>query len=374
MARRILVTGGAGFIGSYIVDRLIEDGHEVAVLDNLELQVHQGNFPDYLNRSAKFVKGSVLDYDLLKSLVSEAEIIFHEASLSGVGQSMYQVRRYADANMMGTACLLDVLANETHNVKKVLVASSMSGYGEGAYECESCGVVSPPLRTEEQLKTKRWELMCSCGKQLQPVATPETKPFHPTSIYAVSKVSQEQMVLSLCRAYGIPAVALRYFNVYGPRQSLSNPYTGVAAIFLSRIRNNNPPLVFEDGLQTRDFVSVHDIVQANILAMKSHAADYEAFNVGSGFSTPIKSFAEILAKLCNKSITPNVTDKFRKGDIRHCFSDISKIKKLLEWSPEISFERGMQELITWSETQNSVDKADQAAEELKSKGLMEQDS
>ena len=371
MTRRILVTGGAGFIGSYIVDRLIKDGHEVSILDNLEPQVHQGNSPDYLNDSAKFVKGSVLDYDLFRSLVGDSEVIFHEAALSGVGQSMYQVRRYADANIMGTTCLLDVLANESHNVKKVLVASSMSGYGEGAYECESCGIVSPPLRTEEQLKTKDWELRCNCGKQLQPLATSENKPFHPNSIYAASKVSQEQMTLSVCSAYGIPAVALRYFNVYGPRQSLSNPYTGVAAIFMSRIKNNNPPLVFEDGLQTRDFVSVHDVVQANILAMNSHAADYEPLNVGSGSPISIKSMAEVLAKLCGKSITPNVTDKFRKGDVRHCFADISKIKKLLDYSPEISFEKGMRELIEWSETQNSVDKVDQAAEELKSKGLME---
>ena len=371
MTSRVLVTGGAGFIGSHIVDRLIKDGHEVSILDNLEPQVHQETFPDCLNGSAKFFKGSVLDYNLLKTLVAEAEIVFHEAAMSGAGQSMYQVRRYVNANVAGTACLLDVLANEKHNVKKVLVASSMSGYGEGAYKCESCGVVSPPLRTEEQLKAKSWELKCNCGKQLEFLATPETKPFHPTNVYAVSKVSQEQLTLSVCSAYGIPAVALRYFNVYGPRQFLSNPYTGVTAIFMSRIMNNNPPLVFEDGLQTRDFVSIHDIVQANILAMKSRAADYEALNVGSGLPVTVKKIAEVLAGFCGKNIAPNVTNKFRKGDIRHCFADISKIKTLLEFSPEISFERGMQEFIEWSGTQNSVDKVDRASEELKSKGLMD---
>ncbi|MAG15605.1 nucleoside-diphosphate sugar epimerase [Candidatus Woesearchaeota archaeon] len=368
---KVLVTGGAGFIGSFIVDELVKEGNEVVILDNLEPQVHQGNTPDYINNSAKFVKGSVLDFELFKKTVEDADVILHQAAMVGVGQSMYQVSRYSSANVIGTAYLLDILANEKHNVKKVLVAASMSSYGEGSYKCESCGIVSPPLRTEEQMKSKKWELICSCGKQLVPIPTPESKPLHPNSVYAITKQNQEQMVLTVCQAYGIPAVALRYFNVYGPRQSLSNPYTGVAAIFMSRIKNNNPPTIFENGGQSRDFVSVHDIVQANLLAMKSSAADYEVLNVGSGAQTTIKNVADTLIKLYGKEFVPQITSSFRKGDVRHCFADISKIKKLLNFEPKVSFEQGMQELIDWGSSQKSDDKVDQATQELRDKGLME---
>lgn len=371
MKYKILVTGGAGFIGSFIVDELVKEGHDVTILDNLEPQVHQGSVPSYLNKSAKFVKGSVLDYELFKKRATESDVVFHEAAMVGVGQSMYQVARYSSANIIGTAYLLDILANEKHGVKKVMVAASMSSYGEGAYSCKSCGIVSPSLRSEEQMKGKVWELICECGARLSPVPTPESKPLQPNSVYAITKANQEQMVLAVCKSYGIPAVALRYFNVYGPRQSLSNPYTGVAAIFMSRIKNGNPPIIFEDGLQTRDFVSVHDIVQANMLAMKSKSADYEVLNVGSGTPTTIKNIAETLARLYKKDIQPSVTNKFRKGDVRHCFADISKIRKLLDYSPKVSFEQGMKELISWSETQRSVDKVEQATQELMDKGLME---
>ena len=371
MKYKILVTGGAGFIGSFLVDKLVEEGHELVILDNLEPQVHQGNVPSYLNKSAKFIKGSVLDYGLFRDAVADADVVFHEAAMVGVGQSMYQVRKYVGANVMGTACLLDILANEKHNVKKVVVAASISSYGEGAYECESCGVVSPPLRSEEQLKSRKWGLVCKCGNQLTPITTSESKPLQSNSIYGITKANQEQTTLTLCRAYGIPAVSLRYFNVYGPRQSLSNPYTGVVAIFMSRIKNNNPPLIFEDGLQSRDFVSVHDVVQANLLVMKSSSADYEVLNVASGNQTTIKNVAEILIKLYGKDVKAEVTNKYRKGDVRHCFADISKIKKLLGYSPKVSFEQGMQEIIHWSEAQKSVDKVDEAIRELRDKGLME---
>lgn len=371
MTFKILVTGGAGFIGSFLVDMLVEQGNAVTILDNLEPQIHQGNAPSYLNKAAKFVRGSVLDYDLFKEQVADAEIVFHEAAMVGVGQSMYQVRRYVAANVMGTAYLLDILANEKHSVRKVIVAASMSSYGEGAYSCESCGIVSPPLRTESQLKTRKWELNCICGRPLSPIPTNEEKPLQSNSIYGITKANQEQSVLTLCQAYGIPAVSLRYFNVYGPRQSLSNPYTGAAAIFMSRIKNSNPPIVFEDGLQSRDFVSVHDIVQANILAMNSAAADYQVLNVASGTQTTIKNVADVLIRLYGREIKPDITNKYRKGDVRHCFADISKIKSLLGFEPKVSFEQGMQELMQWSESQASEDKVDQATQELRDKGLME---
>lgn len=371
MRYKILVTGGAGFIGSFIVDRLVDYGHDVVILDNLEPQVHNGSVPSYLNKSAEFIHGSVLDYELFKDALDGVDVVFHEAAVVGVGQSMYQVRRYVSANVMGTAYLLDILANEKHSVKKVIVAASMSSYGEGAYSCESCGVVAPPLRAEKQLMARKWELVCSCGKQLAPIPTSEGKPLQSNSIYGITKSNQEQAALTLCKAYGIPAVSLRYFNVYGPRQSLSNPYTGVAAIFMSRIKNSNPPLIFEDGLQSRDFVSVHDIVQANILAMKSSAANYEAFNVASGKQTTIKNVADVLIGLYGRDLKPDVTNKYRKGDVRHCFADISKIRKILGYSPKVSFEQGMQELMQWSESQKSDDRVEQAAKELRDKGLME---
>ncbi|TAL52944.1 MAG: NAD-dependent epimerase/dehydratase family protein [Nanoarchaeota archaeon] len=370
MKRNILVTGGAGFIGSFIVDELVKKGNNVTILDNLEPQVHQGKTPDYLNKKAKFVNGTVLNRNLVSSLVKDAEIIYHEASMVGVGQSMYQIAKYMEANTQGTALMMDILVNEKHNVKKFIVAASMSSYGEGLYECPSCGLVKPPLRPESQMKKGIWEPLCpNCGKQLKALPTSEDTRQDANSIYALSKKNQEETALMIGKTYGIPTIALRYFNVYGPRQSLSNPYTGVAAIFLSRLKNNNPPTVYEDGLQTRDFISVHDVVQANTLAMEKKSADYETFNVGAGDPKTIVSIAETLAKLLGKKIKPNVTKQFRKGDVRHCYADISKIKKL-GYKPKVSFEEGMKELIEWSAKTEAVDKFDQAADELKKKGLI----
>jgi len=272
---KILVTGGAGFIGSFIVDELVKKGHSVVIYDNLEEQVHFGKAPSYLNKNAEFVQADMNDYETLKNTIRDIDIVFHEASLVGVGQSMYQIRRYMHANTMATSVLLDLLVNEEHNVKKLIVASSQSTYGEGSYKCKKCGIVEPGLRTEEQMAKQDWELHChSCNEVLEPIPTPETKKQDINSIYALSKLDQEKMCSMIGKVYGISTVSLRYYNVYGPRQSLSNPYTGVAAIFMSRIKNNNQPIIYEDGLQTRDFVSVHDIVQANMLAMEKSLADF----------------------------------------------------------------------------------------------------
>ncbi len=289
----------------------------------------------------------------------------------GVGQSMYQIEKYMDVNTMGTAKLLDILANEEHDVKKLIVASSMSIYGEGKYECSECGILYPPLRTNEQLKKREWEMKCpSCGRVVKPVPTDEGKPLQPTSIYAISKKDQEEMCLAVGRAYGIPTVALRYFNIYGPRQALSNPYTGVCAIFSSRIKNNNPPIIFEDGLQTRDFISVHDIVRANLLVMEKSKADYEVFNVGTGKPVSILDIARTLSKLYGKSLKPDIVNKYRSGDIRHCYADISKLKKL-GFMPSVPFEDGMRELVEWGMRQEAEDKSDAAYQELKERGLVE---
>ncbi|MBU1120547.1 SDR family NAD(P)-dependent oxidoreductase, partial [Candidatus Micrarchaeota archaeon] len=279
--KNILVTGGCGFIGSFLVDRLVKDGHTVRILDNLDPQVHPNSSPpDYLNEKAEFIKGDIRNREDVGNALEGIDIVFHEASAVGVGQSMYEIEHYVDVNTRGTATLLDVIVNKENNVKKMMVAASMSSYGEGSYECEKCGEIEPELRTEEQMSKGEWELICSkCNGTLRPIATPETKTQKTNSIYALTKKDQEEMFLQIGKAYGIPAVSLRYFNVFGPRQSLSNPYTGVIAIFLSRVKNDKPPIIYEDGLQTRDFVSVHDVVEANVKAMNSSNANYGVFNV-----------------------------------------------------------------------------------------------
>ncbi len=371
--KKILVTGGAGFIGSHLVDALVKEGHEVTVFDCLDKQVHEGGKkPGYLNKKAKFVKGDVRDAKALKRVLRDQEVVYHEAAAVGVGQSMYQIRHYMDVNTLGTAQLLDLLVNNEHDVEKLVVAASMSSYGEGLYECTAgCGMVEPELRGEGQLKKGFWDLLCpSCGKELQPMPTPESKRQKSNSIYALGKEDQERMVLMVGKTYGLPSVALRYFNVFGPRQSLSNPYTGVAAIFMSRVKNGHAPVVYEDGMQTRDFVSVHDIVSANLAAMKSKNADYEVFNVGNGRPLPIVEIAETAIKLFGAKLKPEVTSKYRKGDVRHCYADIRKIEEKLDWRPRVGFEEGMRELIGWSQGVKAVDRFEKAAKELKDRGLV----
>jgi len=365
---KILVTGGAGFIGSHIIDKLVEK-HEVIVLDNFDLQVHKAK-PNYLNEKATYIEGDVRDRHVLSNVLEGCEAVFHEAAVVGVGQSMYQIHKYMDVNTLGTSQLLNILVNEEHDVKKLVVAASMSSYGEGAYKCGNCGIVFPFLRTEEQMKQKKWELICKCGKPLHSIPTKENKYQFANSVYALSKKNQEELCLMVGRTYGIPTTALRYFNVYGPRQSLSNPYTGIAAIFLSRLKNNNIPVVYEDGLQTRDFINVSDIADANIFSLNNPNTDYRVFNVGSGLPISIKSIGETLAAMLGKKIHPQVTETFRKGDVRHCYADITALTSL-GWKPTISFETGMRELITWSGTQVADDKFEQATQELKEKGLVE---
>jgi dTDP-L-rhamnose 4-epimerase len=375
MSERILVTGGAGFIGSHIVDALIGKGYRVTVLDNLTPQVHGPNpaIPSYLNKEAEFVKADVRDYDGLRKILGDVDVIFHEAAAVGVGQSMYQVRDYVEINAMGAANILHFLVNEKNHIRKMIVASSMSVYGEGAYHCSRCGPSFPRLRTLEQLKKRKWEMICEkCGKTMQSIPTHETKPLYPTSIYAITKRDHEEMFLSTGFAFQIPTVALRYFNVYGSRQALSNPYTGVCAIFASRLLNNHPPFIYEDGLQARDFTHVSDIVQANILALGAQKeADYEVFNVGTGIATPIVKVGEHLRSLLGKDeLTFKFPDKFRAGDIRHCYADISKTSRILGYNPTIFFEDGMRELIEWVKMQTAEDKVNQAAKELEEKGLV----
>ena len=352
---KILVTGGAGFIGSHLVDTLVQQGHVVRVYDNLDPQVHGNKKPGYLNKGAEYIVADVRNRKKLKEAFRGIEAVFHEAAAVGVGQSMYQIEKYTDVNTRGTATLLDILVNEKNQVKKLIVASSMSICGEGSYRCGSCGIFDPQLRPFTQLKKRLWEMRCpECGKVAKPVPTKESKRLFPTSIYAMSKMHQEDFVLLIGKTYKIPVVALRYFNAYGPRQSLSNPYTGVCAIFQSRIKANHGPLVYEDGLQTRDFIDVRDIIAANLLVMKDPRADYKMFNVGTGVPTSILEIARVLIKLYGKQIEPKVIGKYRLGDIRHCYADTSALQGL-GFRPRVSLEEGMKALVEWGKQERAKD-------------------
>ena len=371
MGKQILITGGAGFVGSHLADGLLEAGHQVRVLDDLTPQVHPLGRPDYLSPDVELITGDVRDPNLLREALAGVDIVYHFAATVGVGQSMYEIARYMSVNTQGTAELLQAILDSKMSLEKLVVASSMSIYGEGRYMCSGCGQkAAPPVRPTEQLKAGRWDIDCQlCGAVLKPVPTNETKPSEINSMYALSKRDQEELCLIYGRTYGLPVTALRFFNIYGTRQALSNPYTGVAAIFASRLLNNLPPLVFEDGEQMRDFVSVHDIVRANILAMERPEANGEVINIGCGKPISVRDVAEILAKSLGKDIAPVITHKYRAGDIRHCYSDLSKAQKLLGYEPQVSYEAGFSELAHWLESQEAEDKADTMLQELSSYGL-----
>ena len=374
MIRNVLVTGGAGYIGSHLVDALVARDYGVTVLDNLEPQVHRsGAWPSYANPKAAYVRGDVRDRAVFEPLVLAAEAVVHFGAAVSVGQSMYQVDRYVDVNTRGTALLLDILVNSKHRVEKVIVASSIGVYGEGAYHCERHGAVAPTIRSEAQLAARDWEQHCPiCGAHARSVPTPEDKALYRDNIYSMTKYHQEEMVLLIGKTYGIPSVAPRFFNVYGPRQSLSNPYAGVAAIWLSRLLNDKPPVVFEDGGQLRDFVSIHDVVDCLTLMLEKPGADYLPVNVGSGQTVTILEIARLLNRLLGKSIEPQVTQTGRKFDIRHNTADISRAREALGFAPKVSLEQGFGELIEWAKSSpdGAVDFFDRALEELNQKGLL----
>lgn len=368
---KILVTGGAGFIGSHLVDALVERGHSVRVLDSLIQQVHPGGKPRHLNTAAELITGDISDAEAVRAALDGIEAVFHQAAEVGVGQSMYEPVRYMQTNTMGTTILLDEIRKRKEQVKKLVLASSMSIYGEGEYRCAHCGPVAPAVRDLEKMKSGVWDIACpGCGGALEPVPTRESKQLFPASVYAVSKQYQEQLCLIMGRAYGVPTVALRYFNGYGTRQALSNPYTGVCAIFCARLLNDKAPLIYEDAKQTRDFVHVSDIVQANLLALESAGADYQAVNVGSGQPISIAEVAELLARAMGKDIRAEVTGQYRVGDIRHCVADITRAKKLLGYRPKVRLSDGINELIEWVKKQTADDRAAQAAAELEKHHLV----
>ena len=372
MGEKVLVTGGAGFIGSHIVDLLVEKGYDVTIYDNLEPQVHgTGCPPEYLNPHARFVQGDIRDRESFARVLKGQDVLYHEAALVGVGQSMYDIARYTEVNAAGAACVLQAVIEAKPALRKILVASSMSIYGEGRYECPEHGAICPRLRPRAQLAAHDWEMRCPrCSAQAKPVPTDEEKPLYPTSIYAVNKRDHEEMFLAIGTAYKIPAVAFRYFNVYGPRQALSNPYTGAAAIFSSRLLNGSAPVIYEDGLQTRDFIHVTDIARANVMALESDAANYQVFNVGTGRALSILDVATRISEhLTGGKIRAQVVNQFREGDIRHCYGDISKIRAMLGFEPGKRFEDGIEELVNWVRTQTAADQFETARKELESRGL-----
>ena len=371
MGKKVLVTGGAGFVGSHTVDALVAAGHDVTVFDNLTDQVHpNGKAPDYLSKDIRFLRGDVRNCDDIRKAVRGTDVIYHLAAVVGVGQSMYEIARYMEVNTQGTANLLQVLLDEKIPIDKLIVASSMSIYGEGQYRCEEHGTVAPGPRKTEQLKAKKWEVECpKCGRALKPVETSEEKPLQCTSIYALGKKDQEEMCLLYGRTYGLPVVALRYFNIYGTRQALSNPYTGVAAIFASRLLNGNAPMIFEDARQMRDFVSVHDVVQANLLAMEKSEADGLALNIGSGEPITIENVAKTLTQSLGVNVPAEITGKYRAGDIRHCFGNISLARQTLGYQPKYTFSSGVPELVEWLRSQTAVDKLSDMQKQLNAFGL-----
>lgn len=372
---KILVTGGAGFIGSHLVDALVQKKHDVIVYDNLEPQTHgpDGKIPEYLNKNIRFIQADIRDKDALKSALSDVDVVFHLAAMLGIGQSMYQIERFVDVNSRGSAILLDHIVNSPNNVKKLIVASSNTIYGEGKYHCEDCGSVAPKIRSKSQLALSDWELNCPiCNKKTKPVPTDETKSLDCESIYALTKLDEEKLFMITGKTYGINTTALRFFNVYGSRQALSNPYTGVCAIFSTALLCGNRPIIYEDGKQTRDFVHVQDIVQALMLAMEKKESENEIFNVGTGVATSIGESVNILSSMINPDIKPDIQGKFRPGDTRHCYADITKIKQKLGYSPKFTFKEGMKELVQWVKLQTGKveDKSEMVNAELRSKGLL----
>lgn len=370
MAHTVLITGGAGFIGSHLADELLALGHRVRVLDSLEEQVHgeKGRRPDYLNPDIDLLVGDVRDPDAVATALKGADSVVHLAARVGVGQSMYQVGDYVGVNDHGTAVLLQALIEKP--VERLVVASSMSVYGEGLYLDDEGRPVDVSARTVEQMKAGRWEPVTPNGGKLTPVATPETHHPRLCSVYALNKYVQERLCLIVGEAYGIPTTALRFWNAYGTRQALSNPYTGVLAIFASRLLNGKAPMIFEDGLQRRDFIHVDDVVQSCRLALTHENAPGKVFNVGSGVSRSVREVAAALAVAVGRpDIQPEITGRCRVGDIRHCFPDITLIRETLGYEPRVELSDGLAELSDWLSRQVAEDRVEQASRELACRGL-----
>ena len=374
MAKRVLITGGAGFIGSNLSLKLIQKGYEVLVLDNLSPQIHGTKKDSALYNSirdkVKFIEGDVRDRSAVKSCLNGVNVIIHLAAETGTGQSMYEIEKYIDTNCRGTAVFLELLQSENHSVEKVILASSRAVYGEGKYQNGKGEIVYPDSRTESQMNLKKFEPCGPEGEELQCTATDEKSKVNPLSLYAITKFNQEQYVRLICSSIGIPWVIFRYQNVFGPTQSLKNPYTGILSIFSTQIKNGNDITIFEDGLESRDFIYIDDAVNATISGIEKKQADNEIFNVGSGVPTSVTNVAQTLKTLYKSKVAITVTGNYRIGDIRHNYADISKIKKQLNFNPTIDFEAGIDKFVMWvNEQQIEKDTYQKSIDELKAKNL-----
>jgi dTDP-L-rhamnose 4-epimerase len=375
--KKVLITGGAGFIGTHLCLKLIERGYTVSVIDNLSEQIH-GTDPErtsplfnYIKGQVNFMRGNVTKRMDMVTAIADNEVIVHLAAETGTGQSMYQVQKYIDTNIVGTATLLDILINNKHCVKKVLVASSRAVYGEGKYFSKEFGVVYPEPRTLENLNKGYFEVIYpGSTSPLELMPTDETSKLHPTSVYGITKLNQEQLVMTVCRSIKIPCVGLRYQNVYGPGQSLSNPYTGILSIFSTQIKNANPVNIFEDGKESRDFVYISDVIDATILCIENKNADFEVFNVGSGRPTDVYTVAKTLLKYYKAEVPVFISGNYRIGDVRHNFADLNKIRRVLGFTPKVTFNKGIKEFTNWVNNQNiQEDKYPLAISEMQTKGL-----
>lgn len=371
--KNILITGGAGFIGSNLSLKLIEKGYNVTVLDNLSPQIHSENSPLFhsIKDKVNFISGTVLCYDDWKKALKDIDVVVHLAAETGTGQSMYEIEKYTDVNIKGTSIFFDILANEQHSIKKILVASSRAIYGEGKYSCEQHGIVYPTERKSIDMENGDFEAKCPiCSQSLELMPTDEESKIHPSSIYGITKQVQEQMFMVMGKSLGIPAVAFRYQNVYGAGQSLSNPYTGILSIFSTRIKNGNDITIFEDGLESRDFVYVDDVVEATILGIEKDEANGQVFNVGLGIGIDVLTVANTLVKAYNSNSKITLSGNYRIGDIRHNYADLTKIKERLCFEPKVNFVEGIQRFTTWVNQQKVVeDRYELSIEEMKEKGL-----
>jgi dTDP-L-rhamnose 4-epimerase len=347
---KVLVTGGAGFIGSHLVDALVERGHEVAAFDNLDAAAHPqpAKWPAYANSRCKYILGDVRDKDALRRAMEGVEVVFHHAAAVGSGISMMDVRRFVEVNSLGTANLLELAIENRERIKKVIVASSMTVMGEGTYECKAHGVYYPFLRPMEQLERNDWEVKCPrCGAASKALAMKEERPLLPLTIYGLTKMDEELETMLVGGFYKIPVVAFRYFSVYGPRQSLTNPYTGVIARFGTRVITGKEPLIYEDGRQLKDVIHVRDVVRANLLAMEREEANYQVFNLGNGEGLSVHRIGELIAEKLGSRLRPVLTGQYRRGDARHGWADVSKAQRLLGWEPSLSAEEGFADLCGW---------------------------
>lgn len=378
MLKNILVTGGAGFIGSRIALKLAAEGRNVTVLDSLTKQIH-GENPDASqlynsiknNERIHFIRGTVTSRDDWKKALAGQDCVIHLAAETGTGQSMYEIEKYCGTNVGGTALLLDILANEKHSIKKVIVAESRAIYGEGMYTCSEHGIVFPVARKEADMLKGDFAVKCpTCGRNVGLIATTEESKIHPTSVYGITKQMQGELVHTVCESLGIPSVSFRYQNVYGPGQSLKNPYTGILSIFSNSLRQDHDINIFEDGTESRDFVYIDDVADATILAIDNDKCAYQAFNVGTGKSVDVVTVAKLLKEFYKSGSSIKITGNFRLGDIRHNFADISKARKILGYEPKVSFEQGLQKFCEWVLTQPvEEDNYKKSLDEMKEKGL-----